>query len=92
MKKWVESLSRWSYGLAAAIIGGGASSVVTGVAINAVDPVDFNLAAGLRQTLAVMGVSFVLHGLLNAAMFLKQSPLPRWDGSTERRNGNGAGG
>lgn len=59
----------WLYGLIAATIGGAANAVVLLVA----DPVTFNFAEGLRPLLTATGAS----AIVSAAMFLKQSPLPK---------------
>jgi hypothetical protein len=75
MKKWL-SLELWLKGLVAASISGAANGVVTGFAAIGIDPEKFNLAAGLHHTLAIGGVSAALSGILGAAMYLKQSPLP----------------
>lgn len=65
MDTWIH----WLKGLVAAIIGGAANSVTLII----VDPVTFNLQAGLKNVLAVCATS----AILSAAMYLKQSPLPR---------------
>ena len=75
MQKWL-SLEIWLKGLAAASISGAANGVVTGFAAIGIDPQHFNLAAGFHHTLAIGGVSAALSGILGAAMYLKQSPLP----------------
>jgi hypothetical protein len=58
----------WVRGLAAAIIGGGANAVTLMV----VDPQQFNFDAGMPSLWKVTLVS----ALLNAAFYLKQSPIP----------------
>lgn len=73
----VLSVKMWLYGLVATVINGFASGVVLSIA----DPEHFNIFSGRRELLTV---SLVM-GLLGAANFLKQHPLPTWDGE-ERRN------
>ena len=59
----------WIYGLLSGIIGGAATSVVSIAGGQAIGAATFTP----RQLLAVAVVSAVV----NAAMFLKQSPLPK---------------
>ena len=61
-------MNHWLKGLLSAIIGGAANSITVMV----VDPVGFNLQAGLGKLLSVAAVS----AIVAAAMYLKQSPLP----------------
>lgn len=58
----------WLHGLGAAFIGGGASSIVVMV----IDPQKFNFGDGLAN----LGAVFFVSGLLKAAAYLSQSPLP----------------
>lgn len=58
----------WFKGLIAAIIGGAANSVTVMI----VDPETFNLDTGLPKLGAVAAIS----GVVAAANFLKQSPIP----------------
>lgn len=64
----LKSPKIWLHGLFAAFIGGAA----TAVSCLVVEPATFNFAAGLSSTLKVAAVS----GLISAAAYLKQSPLP----------------
>jgi hypothetical protein len=66
----------WLNGLIAAIVNGAASGVVLIIA----EPQHFNLQAGLPK----LASTSALLGLLGAANYLKNSPVPGWDG-TERR-------
>jgi hypothetical protein len=75
MRKWL-SIEVWLKGLAAASISGAANGVVTGFAAIGIDPEKFNLAAGFHHTIAIGCISAALSGILGAAMYLKQSPLP----------------
>lgn len=62
----------WLHGLASAVIGGGANSI----SMMVIDPKDFNLHDGLGKVLSV----WVVSGVINAALYLKQSPLPTMEG------------
>ena len=74
------SWKAWLHGLAAAFIGGGASAVTAGVTVSAINPTAFNFSTQIRPTLVLMGVLFLLNGLMSAFGYLKQSPLPPEDG------------
>ncbi len=67
----------WLHGLAAAVIGGGSSAVVSGVTLGAIDPSHFNFGHEFGRTMEVMGVLFIINGLMSAFAYLKQSPLPQ---------------
>ena len=58
----------WLRGLAAAAIGGAANAV----ALLVVDPTEFNFDAGFDRLWKVSLIS----AILNAAFYLKQSPVP----------------
>ncbi len=66
----------WLKGLVAAAIAGAANGIITGFAAVGIDPQHFNLAAGLRPTLAIAGVSAAMSAIIGVAAYLKQSPLP----------------
>lgn len=80
MANWRDSVigrmdwGNWIYGLAAAFIGGGASSISTGFAVSIVDPKDFVLFG--PKSLHVMWITFCFNGVLIGCAFLKQNPLP----------------
>jgi hypothetical protein len=76
---------RWLFGLLAAFIGGGAGAFSSGIAANWLDPKDFNIAAGLRHMLALMGATFLISGATHAMAYLAQSPIPREVWSDEQR-------
>lgn len=59
----------WLKGLVAAIIGGVSNSVLLVIA----DPLTFNFNEGLSRVLTVAGTT----AIISAAMYLKQSPLPK---------------
>jgi hypothetical protein len=62
----------WVYGLAASGVGGGAAAISTGFTQAITDPQHSNL----KHLLYMMGVSYIVGGILAAAFYLKQSPLP----------------
>jgi hypothetical protein len=66
----------WLYGLGTAVIGAGASSITVMI----VDPNDFNLTTGWRKLAAVS----LVNGVVAGAAYLKQQPLPAWDGIDRR--------
>src|SRR5580658_5880575 len=72
----MHSVELWAKGLLAAGIAGAANGVITGFAAVGIDPVHFNLRAGLGSTLAIAAVSALMSALIGAAAYLKQSPLP----------------
>lgn len=68
MNNWIT----WAKGLAAAVIGGAATTVTNIV----VAPDTFNLtASGLKK----MAASAAASAIFSAALYLKQSPLPSGD-------------
>lgn len=58
----------WLKGLAGAIIG----SIASSIALVITDPQTFNIHAGLGK----LGETALVTGILNAAFYLKQSPVP----------------
>jgi type IV secretory pathway VirB2 component (pilin) len=58
----------WLKGLIAAVVGGTATTITVAI----VDPLTFNLQAGLRNLLTVMAVSAIFNG----AFYLKEHPVP----------------
>ncbi len=69
---------RWLYGLGSAIISGGASAVVSGLASIGIAPDKFNMAnvSGIGHLMELMLANFVVSGFIGAMFYLKQSPLP----------------
>ena len=59
----------WLHGLVAAVI----SAVASGVTLVIVDPNSFNLS---KSGLGHLGAVCLIQGLIAAAAYLKQSPLP----------------
>src|SRR5271167_4427490 len=67
----------WFYGLFAALIGGGAGAVAAGLAAMGLAPGQFGVSGNAGwSNLKLMGATFVVSGIIAAAAFLKQSPLP----------------
>ena len=64
----------WLYGLAAAVIGGGANAVVGGITINMIDPKHFN--AGNFDFYKLVAAMFMANAVISLFMYLKQKPLP----------------
>lgn len=71
-----KSAHVWLHGLMAALIGGGASAVVSGITVSAFDPAKFNFGQDIVRLLEFMAVQFGLSGILSVFAYLKQSPLP----------------
>ncbi len=76
----------WLRGLAAAFISAAASGITAGMTAMGVDPEHFNLSLGLGAVFQMAGIVAIVGGIVGAANYLKQSPVPEWDG-TDRRNG-----
>ena len=67
----------WLHGLVAALIGGGSSGVIAGLAAMGIAPDKFDLNANLGNTFKMMGVVFLMSGVISVFTYLKQSPLPQ---------------
>lgn len=65
----MNSWRNWVHGLIGAFIGGGANAV----SVMVIAPETFNIHAGLEK----LGGAFLLSGIISAALYLKQSPLPQ---------------
>ncbi len=72
---------KWLYGLVAVVINGAATGLVLVLTGLANDP-----ATGLVRWEAV-GTACLILGLLGAGNYLRQQPLPAWDGVERRANG-----
>jgi len=72
----------WLYGLGSAVIGGGAASVTCAISASMLKPDAFNLTSQLKDTLLLMGATFIINGAINMFFFLKQSPLPKIEEET----------
>jgi hypothetical protein len=81
----MKNLKIWLLGILAAFISGGASGVVAGVTATGIDPASFNWTTQLGNTFILMGIVFVISGVLGVAAFLRQSPLPRTIWTPEER-------
>lgn len=68
--------SNWIYGLFRGFIGGGAASIVSGPVAAIIAPQEVNFQSGVGKLFLVMGVTFLLNGLIHTAMYLSSSPLP----------------
>lgn len=68
-------LALWIRGLAAAFISGGASGVTGGVTASMIAPDAFNLGSQLKHTLTLIGVTFLVSGILGVCAYLAHSPL-----------------
>lgn len=82
----LKQFGRWSAGLIAGFIRGGAHAVTSGTVIQVMDPAAFN-GAILRY-----GILFVFHGVISTMLYLQSHPLPdEWlpGASPERRKENG---
>lgn len=66
----------WFLGLMAALITGGAGSIMNTSAAGWIAPETFNTAGGLHKTMLLFAASFVTSGILGMAAYLKQSPVP----------------
>lgn len=68
MKQLNRTVKIWLRGLGSAFIGGAATAITTTV----VAPETFNFGDGLKKLLQVS----IASGIINAAFYLKKSPLP----------------
>ena len=66
----------WLHGLIAALIGGFASAMDSGLALMIIAPDKFNLGPALWKTLGTVTVLGILSGLKVMFAYLKQSPVP----------------
>jgi len=66
----------WLMGIFRSVIGGGANGVIAGIAAMGLDPMQFNLSAGLGKELEMFGVSFFLAALVGMFTFLKTHEGP----------------
>lgn len=71
-----SSTRQWVHGLFAALIGGTAGAIDSGIALMILVPEKFNLGPDLKKTLIVTGVLGILTGIKTTMAYLKQSPLP----------------
>lgn len=76
MSKLRLAWASWLYGLLGGMIGGGASSVVSGLSAVIITPHAYNLGGELTHTLKLVGLTFVGSGIISACLWLRQRPLP----------------
>ncbi len=65
----------WLYGFFVSTISGGASAVYLAMVAGAVDPK--NLPIGSSQSFKLIGLMFAWEFVKDAALYLKQNPVPR---------------
>jgi len=72
------TIQRWLYGLGSAVVGGGASAVVSGFTAMGFAPDKFNFTTGtgVVHFFALALINFAVSAFLSAMFYLKQSPLP----------------
>ena len=80
-----KNVKRWTYGLMAGFVGGGAGAASTAITGLVLAPNVFNFADahGVAMVLKSMVGSFLIMGALNAFSYLSKAPLP------DMSNGNG---
>lgn len=78
----VQTVSRntllWLHGLGSGFIGGGSGAVSSAFGVNLIDPKDWNLASwhSARHMLLLMGITFMINGVLTAFAWLSKNPVP----------------
>lgn len=65
-----QEFGRWTAGLLAGFIGGGAHALASGSAFQYVDPV------ATHEALVRYGWLYVFHGIISAGIYLKNHPIP----------------
>lgn len=71
-----KNTSIWLHGLFAAVIGGGASAVTSGIVLPALSPAAYNFQGQIWPLFQAMVAMFLVNGIFAAFLYLKQSPLP----------------
>ncbi len=66
-------------GIVAAGISGAAGGVMTGFAAVGIDPVHFNLQAGIGSTMRIGAAAALINAVIGVAAYLQKSPLPGSD-------------
>jgi len=69
----------WLKGIVAAGISGAAGGVMTGFAAVGIDPVHFNLQAGIGSTMRIGAAAALINAVIGVAAYLQKSPLPGSD-------------
>jgi hypothetical protein len=72
----MSSLEKWLFGLLGAFISGGAGAITSTITASVLAPDKFNIGSQLHSFLVLAGATFVINGILGAALFLKQFPVP----------------
>jgi len=72
----MNRLNIWLKGMLAAGISGAAGGVMTGLAAVGIDPVHFNLQAGMSATARIAAAAALINAVIGVAAFLQKSPLP----------------
>ena len=74
----------WLHGLGAALIGGGSGAVSATVGVNLVDSKDWNMSdwPHAKHMLVLMGIVFLVQGVIATFAWLSKSPLPPLDDPT----------
>src|SRR6185437_15035580 len=67
----------WILGGIGALISGGAGAIGVGFGTVVVDPEHFNLNTGLIHLMEVMGVTFLISGIVSMAKYLQIHPVPQ---------------
>jgi hypothetical protein len=75
-------VGKWLNGLIGGFIGGGAGAVTSTVTASMLAPEQFNAGAQWKSLLSLMAVTFAVNGAFGAFLYLKQHPVPEWDGTT----------
>jgi hypothetical protein len=66
----------WFRGLIGAFVSGGAGAIGGATGATMLDPKVFNLNDGLGITLKLMGVAFLISGIVSLAKYLQTAPVP----------------
>jgi hypothetical protein len=76
----------WLLGVIRSFIGGGAGSIASSFGAMTIDPEHFNIGSGgLHDVLSLMGVTFLITGIVHMAMFLQTHSVPEpWNGQDRR--------
>lgn len=77
-------VERWLYGLGSAVVGGGASAIVSGFTAMGFAPDKFNFTtpSGVGHFFEMAAINFAVSAFLSGMFYLKQSPLPPEGGDT----------
>lgn len=74
---------KWLHGLIGGFVGGAAGAIDSSLALMVLVPEKFNLGQGLKRTLLTAVVLGGLTGIKCACAYLKQSPIPPEDLTTD---------